>query len=151
MQNPRGNGALPGILGLGQSTAVNIYNAFFLFSFLTPTLFALVADLWLGRFKTLMWGLGLYLAGCVILTTTSLPSAIDRGAGVGGLAASLILIGLGAGAVKATFFALLGDQYVQRKPQLEERKDRKRVIIDGSMTLTLMYNAYYWYFVLLIK
>jgi POT family proton-dependent oligopeptide transporter len=58
MQNPRGNGALPGILGLGQSTAVNIYNAFFLFSFLTPILFALVADLWLGRFKTLMVGLG---------------------------------------------------------------------------------------------
>ncbi|KAK4448499.1 POT family-domain-containing protein [Podospora aff. communis PSN243] len=145
MQNPRGNGALPGILGLGQSTAVNVYNAFFLFSFLTPTLFALVADLWLGRFKTLMWGLGLYLVGCVILTTTSLPSAIDSGAGVGGLAASLILIGLGAGAVKATFFALLGDQYVQRKPQLEERKDGKRVIVDGSMTLTLMYNAYYWF------
>jgi len=58
MQNPRGTGALPGILGLGQSTAVNIYNAFFLFSFLTPILFALVADLWLGRFKTLMVGLG---------------------------------------------------------------------------------------------
>lgn len=58
MQNPRGTGALPGILGLGQSTAVNIYNAFFLFSFLTPILFALAADLWLGRFKTLMVGLG---------------------------------------------------------------------------------------------
>ena len=108
MQNPRGTGALPGILGLGQSTAVNIYNAFFLFSFFTPILFALVADLWLGRFKTLMVGLSLYLAGGVILTTTSLPSAIDQGAGVGGFAASLILIGLGAGSVKATFFALLG-------------------------------------------
>ena len=58
MQNPRDTGALPGILGLGQSTAVNIYNAFFLFSFLTPIIFALAADLWLGRFKTLMVGLG---------------------------------------------------------------------------------------------
>lgn len=163
MQNPRGTGALPGILGLGQSTAVNIYNAFFLFSFLTPILFALAADLWLGRFKTLMVGLGqvtslrrealmltpspfpsLYFAGCFVLTTTSLPSALDRGAGVGGLAASLVLIGLGAGAVKATFFALLGDQYIQRKPQLEEREDGRKVIVDGPMTLTLMYNAYYW-------
>lgn len=57
MQNPRGEGALPGILDLGQSTAVNISNAFFLFTFLTPVLFALVADLWLGRFRTLMVGL----------------------------------------------------------------------------------------------
>ncbi|KFA71722.1 hypothetical protein S40288_10106 [Stachybotrys chartarum IBT 40288] len=56
IQNPRGDGALPGILGLGQSTAVNISNAFIMFSCLTPTLFALVADLWLGRFKTLMLG-----------------------------------------------------------------------------------------------
>lgn len=58
MQNPRGGEGLPGILGLGQSTAVNISNAFFVFSCLTPTLFALVADLWLGRFKTLMVGFG---------------------------------------------------------------------------------------------
>jgi proton-dependent oligopeptide transporter, POT family len=57
MQNPRGDPARPGILGLGQSTAVNIYNAFFLFSFLTPMLFALLSDMWLGRFKTLMLGL----------------------------------------------------------------------------------------------
>lgn len=86
----------------------------------------------------------MYFAGCIVLTTTSLPSALDRGAGVGGLAASLVLIGLGAGAVKATFFALLGDQYVQRKPQLEQREDGKKVIVDGPMTLTFMYNAYYW-------
>jgi POT family proton-dependent oligopeptide transporter len=57
MQNPRGNIGVPGALGLGQSTAVNIYNAFFLFSFLTPMIFALLADIWLGRFKTLLVGL----------------------------------------------------------------------------------------------
>ena len=57
MQNPRGNHAVPGALGLGQATAVNIYNAFFLFSFLTPVPFALVSDIWLGRYKTLMIGL----------------------------------------------------------------------------------------------
>ena len=56
MQNPGDNVAVPGALGLGQSTAVNIYNAFFLFSFLTPLLFALISDIWLGRFKTLMIG-----------------------------------------------------------------------------------------------
>jgi POT family proton-dependent oligopeptide transporter len=57
MQNPRRQGSVPGALGLGQSTATNVYNAFFLFSFLTPMLFALVSDVWLGRYKTLMIGL----------------------------------------------------------------------------------------------
>lgn len=57
LQNPRQRGAVPGALGLGQSTATNISNAFFLFSFLTPMFFALMSDIWLGRYKTLMIGL----------------------------------------------------------------------------------------------
>lgn len=57
LQNPRSHGAVPGALGLGQSTATNISNAFFLFSFLTPMGFAVLADVWLGRFWTLVGGL----------------------------------------------------------------------------------------------
>jgi hypothetical protein len=45
--------AIPGELGLGQSTATNIYNAFYLFSFLTPLPFAVLSDTRLGRYKTL--------------------------------------------------------------------------------------------------
>jgi len=105
----------------------------------------------------------LYLFGCVVLLTTSLPVALDHGAGVGGLAAAFILVGLGVGSVKATFFPILGnqnfivtplkgqeadvakgDQYIQRKPQLLVRKDGQRVIVDGPKTLQFIYNAYYW-------
>lgn len=57
LQNPRQHGSVPGALGLGQSTATNISNAFFLFSFLTPMGFAVMSDVWLGRFKTLVVGL----------------------------------------------------------------------------------------------
>lgn len=57
LQNPRQHGAVPGALGLGQSTATNISNAFLLFSFLTPMVFALLSDVRLGRYKTLMIGL----------------------------------------------------------------------------------------------
>ena len=53
MQNHLNDAALPGALGLGQSTATNIYNAFFFFSYLTPVPFAIVSDTWLGRYKTL--------------------------------------------------------------------------------------------------
>ncbi|KAK3332275.1 POT family-domain-containing protein [Cercophora scortea] len=145
MQNPRDSQGVPGALGLGQATASNIYNAFFLFSFLTPMAFALVADIWLGRYKTLLMGLVLYLLGCLALVTSSLPSSLDAGAGIGGLVAALILVGLGAGSVKATFFPLLGDQYVQQKPQLIRRRNGKVVIVDGERTLQLMYNLYYWF------
>ena len=49
-----------------------------------------------------------YLCGCLLLTLTSLPVALDNGAGIGGLVASMLLIGAGVGAVKATFFPLVG-------------------------------------------
>lgn len=58
MQNPGGDRAVPGALGLGQSTATSIYNAFFFFSFLAPMPAALVSDIWLGRYKTFLISLG---------------------------------------------------------------------------------------------
>jgi proton-dependent oligopeptide transporter, POT family len=53
IQNPPGDSALPGALGLGQSRATIIFNAFYLFSFLVPVPFALVSDAWLGRYTVL--------------------------------------------------------------------------------------------------
>lgn len=53
IQNSRDNIAVPGALGLGQSSATNISNAFYFFSFLAPIPFAIVSDTWLGRYKTL--------------------------------------------------------------------------------------------------
>lgn len=46
-----------------------------------------------------------------MLFTTSLPTALDHGAGIGGVAVSMVFIGLGVGAVKATFFPFLGAEW----------------------------------------
>ncbi|KAE9979842.1 hypothetical protein BLS_009395 [Venturia inaequalis] len=143
LQIPRQYGAVPGALGLGQSTATNIYNAFFLFSFLTPMGFAIVSDVWLGRFKTLIVGLLVYLLGCLLLVFTSLPVALEHGSGLIGFIWAMILIGLGAGCVKATFFPLLGDQYVQKKAKLVMQKNGELAIIDATRTVQLIYNIYY--------
>jgi len=81
----------------------------------------------------------------VILIATSTPTSLDNGAGVGGLAAALILTGLGAASVKATFVPFLGDQYLQTKPRLVRQAKGDLVIVDGPRTLQFMYNAYYWF------
>lgn len=57
MQNERGLHTIPGALGLGQSAATAISNGFFVFLFLTPMVFAVLSDIWLGRYKTLIIGL----------------------------------------------------------------------------------------------
>lgn len=53
MQYGRDSTAVPGALGLGQATATNISSAFYFFTFLAPTPFAIISDAWLGRYKTL--------------------------------------------------------------------------------------------------
>ncbi|KAK7420418.1 peptide transporter ptr2 [Neonectria magnoliae] len=131
MQNDRGFDSVPGALGLGQSTATAISNAFFVFLFLMPACFAVVSDIWLGRYKTLLLGLwyghppsntpifrnhvltkgtSLSLSGSLVMFTTSLPVALDHGAGVPGLAVAMILLGLGVGATKATVSPFIGEE-----------------------------------------
>lgn len=53
IQNDRQGDANPGALGLGQQTATNLSNGFFLLQCLAPLFFATLADMRLGRLKTL--------------------------------------------------------------------------------------------------
>jgi POT family proton-dependent oligopeptide transporter len=79
--------------------------------YLTPIFGAVVADSYLGRFKTIFIGTGcvpLYFAsrmqlnthrlsvcGVLVLFVTSLPPSLECGGGLPGLMLALILIGLG--------------------------------------------------------
>lgn len=107
-------------------------------------LFAVISDTRLGRYKTLMVGLGCYFVGCVVLVGTSVPRGLRVGVGLPGLAVSMVFIALGAGSVKACFVPFLGDQLGGRKERVEMRGGRK-VIVSPERTLQFVYNAYYWY------
>ncbi|KAK3346085.1 oligopeptide transporter [Lasiosphaeria hispida] len=145
MQHERGFRAVPGALGLGQSTATSISNSFFVFSFLTPMLFAIVSDMWLGRYKTLILALCLLICGNTVMFATSLPVALESGAGVPGLALSMVLIALGIGGIKSTMSPFIGDQYPQQKPRVVRQKNGDLAIVDGPRTIQFIYNAFYWF------
>ncbi|PSN66240.1 MFS general substrate transporter [Corynespora cassiicola Philippines] len=144
MQNPRGLHPLPGALNLGQATATNISNAFFLVSFLTPMIFAVMSDTKFGRYKTLMAGLACYLVGCIVLVGTSTDRGLNANAGVPGLSICMVFIAAGAGCVKAVYVPFLGDQLKTGKERTERRKG-KLVIVSRERTLQFAYNAYYWF------
>ncbi|KAK1845505.1 oligopeptide transporter [Colletotrichum chrysophilum] len=145
MQNDRNSKQVPGALGLGQSTATAISNGFFIFLFLMPSCFAIISDIWLGRYKTLLLGLVLSLCGSLVMFASALPSSLDNGAGLPGLIIAMVLIGLGVGATKATISPFIGDQYKQKPPQLVRQKDGLPAVVDGTRTLQFLYNAFYWF------
>lgn len=82
-----------GALGKGQSTATALQSFFTFFCYFTPMLGALVADQYLGRYKTILIFSIIYMFGWLILTATSTPAALASGAGFPGYIVSLIVIG----------------------------------------------------------
>jgi POT family proton-dependent oligopeptide transporter len=78
-------------LGLGHAAATGLGTFFQFFCYLTPILGAIIADQYLGRYKTILIFCGVYVVGLGILTLTSLPSTMYHGdAGVIGYVISLI-------------------------------------------------------------
>ncbi|GJD01078.1 oligopeptide transporter [Colletotrichum higginsianum] len=102
-------------LGLGQATATAISNGFFIFLFLMPSGFAVVSDVYLGRYNTLLLGLVLSLCGSLVMFATALPSSLDSGAGLPGLIVAMVL------------------------------RNGTLAVVDGTRTLQFLYNAFYWF------
>jgi dipeptide/tripeptide permease len=48
------------------------------------------------------------VAGYVVLVLTSLPTALDHGAGLGGLVTTMVFIGIGGGGISAVMYPLIG-------------------------------------------
>jgi POT family proton-dependent oligopeptide transporter len=103
----------PGALNLGQTTATRIYCGFFIVYFTSPVFIAPLADNHLGEYKTLLISLTVYALGCIALVVSSLPSMLNRGAGLPGLIIAMVLIALGGGGVS---IAILKFCYVYSYP-----------------------------------
>jgi POT family proton-dependent oligopeptide transporter len=82
-----------GELDRGQSSATALQNFFTFFCYFTPMLGAIVADQYIGRYWTIICFSIVYMIGWLILTTTSIPSALAIGAGFPGYVVALIVIG----------------------------------------------------------
>ncbi|KAF1974102.1 MFS general substrate transporter [Bimuria novae-zelandiae CBS 107.79] len=146
MENPRHHNSdqRPGALGLGQSTATRIYCLFYIFYYLTPILAAVLADSTLGRYKTLVTTISIYVLGCLVLTISSLPSVLDKGWGLPGLAISMVLIGLGGGGFRVVAIPFMIDQYAKKPPLARQTWDGNFAVIDYELTVQFICNIYYW-------
>ncbi|PGH08905.1 POT family proton-dependent oligopeptide transporter [Blastomyces parvus] len=143
IQNPYKGPGVPGALGMGQSSATGLASFFQFWCYLTPILGAIVADQYLGRYKTIVAFSLVYMLGLVILFCTSLPVAIENGAALGGLVAAMIVIGLGTGGIKANIAPLIADQIKAKKPWVKMLKSGEKVIVDPALTVQRVYMIFY--------
>jgi len=109
----------------------------------TPIGGAIVAAQYLGKYKTIVWFAGIYIVGLLILFLTSLPVALDNGAGLGGFIAAILIIGVGTGGIKANVSPLIADQYVRKRMAIKTLKSGERVILDPAVTIQRIYMIFY--------
>ncbi|RXM99129.1 Dedicator of cytokinesis protein 9 [Acipenser ruthenus] len=101
-------------------TATSIYHTFVALCYLTPILGAIVADSWLGKFKTIIYLSIVYTVGQVIMAISTIHDLTDtdRDGTPNNLTLhialsmiGLILIALGTGGIKPCVAAFGGDQF----------------------------------------
>ncbi|NWS79708.1 S15A1 protein, partial [Toxostoma redivivum] len=115
--------------------ATAIYHTFVALCYLTPILGAIIADSWLGKFKTILYLSIVYAIGQTVLSVGSI-SELTGGSGnnlAPNIALSmigLILIALGTGGIKPCVSAFGGDQF-------EEDQERQRATFFSLFYLSI--------------
>ncbi|KAL6400986.1 putative PTR2-Di-and tripeptide permease [Ilyonectria robusta] len=135
---------LPGALGKGQAVATALGNFFKFWAYASTVIGAIIADQYLGKYKAILCACGVYIGGLIILVSTSTPAAFTNGAGLGGLIAAMVTIGLGTGGIKANVTPLCAEQYTNSHPVLKTLKSGEEVIVDPELTVQRLFMWFYW-------
>ncbi|NXX31489.1 S15A1 protein, partial [Nicator chloris] len=104
----------------GDNFATAIYHTFVALCYLTPILGAIIADSWLGKFKTILYLSIVYAIGQTVLSVGSINDLTDHNqdgspdniaVNIALSVIGLVLIALGTGGIKPCVSAFGGDQF----------------------------------------
>ncbi|XP_072253659.1 solute carrier family 15 member 2 [Leuresthes tenuis] len=117
-----------------------IYHAFSSLCYFSPILGAIIADSWLGKFKTIIYLSVVYVIGHVVKSVGAIPSVGNTDVHIALSMVGLILIALGTGGIKPCVAAFGGDQFDE--DQISERQKFFSIfymsINAGSLLSTLI-------------
>ncbi|THG95169.1 hypothetical protein EW026_g6433 [Hermanssonia centrifuga] len=138
----RANG-VAGALGQGvqKSFAIRTFNSFWVY--ITPWCGGILADTILGRYNTIMIFSGVCLIGHIILTASASPASLEHPqTALGLLVLSIVIMGLGAGSIKANVSPMIAEQYTG-KLRKETLPSGEVVLRDPAVTVQTIYLWFY--------
>ncbi|KAF9107066.1 peptide transporter ptr2 [Mortierella sp. AM989] len=127
-------------LRLGKGSATAISRGFNFFSYITTIFGAIVADKWLGKFKTVLIFAVVYTIGLILLTVSSLDSLKDTLSLPGFIVALYCLISWGTGGIKSNVSAFAAEQ-VPVDDYLHPKK--AGFTINHSITIERIFRYFY--------
>ncbi|XP_077435436.1 solute carrier family 15 member 2 [Vanacampus margaritifer] len=101
-------------LGWDKDLSTAVYHAFSSLCYFTPVLGAIIADSWLGKFKTIIYLSVVYVLGHVIKSVGAIPTVGSNTAHIALSMTGLILIAFGTGGIKPCVAAFGGDQFQEK-------------------------------------
>ncbi|XP_067405744.1 solute carrier family 15 member 2 isoform X2 [Emydura macquarii macquarii] len=104
-----------------ENLSTTVYHAFSSLCYFTPVIGALIADTWLGKFKTIIYLSIVYVIGHVIKSVGTIPTVGNYVVHVVLSMLGLALIALGTGGIKPCVAAFGGDQFEE-----EHAKERSK-------------------------
>ncbi|XP_065184783.1 solute carrier family 15 member 2-like isoform X2 [Sycon ciliatum] len=107
-------------MGYEDNTATALYHAFIMLCYMSPVIGAMIADGWLGKYKTILALSVVYAFGNIVLAGTSAPLGSETATKVVPLA-GLLLIAFGTGGIKPCVAAFGGDQFRDDQVHLLQR------------------------------
>ncbi|KAJ8516687.1 hypothetical protein ONZ45_g6045 [Pleurotus djamor] len=127
--------------GVQKSFAIRTFNSFWVY--ITPFVGGILADTVWGRYNTIMIFSLVCLAGHIILVGGASPSALaEPNVALGLLVLSIVIMGLGAGAIKANVSPMIAEQYTGRLRK-ETLPSGEVVIKSPSLTIQSIYLWFY--------
>ncbi|KAJ2486018.1 hypothetical protein IWW37_005762 [Coemansia sp. RSA 2050] len=122
-----------------QAIALNRASQFM--SYGTTVVGAVIADQWLGKFKTILLFASLYLLGFVLLALSATEHYIERGYGLVGFCITVfIFIGFGTGGIKANVSSFMAEQI----PVGFRPTKTPGVYEDSKLTIERGFRYFYW-------
>ncbi|KAF9445220.1 peptide transporter PTR2B [Macrolepiota fuliginosa MF-IS2] len=117
------------------------FNSFWVY--ITPFVGGIVADTWLGRYKTILLFSVICLAGHIVLVGSATPASLAKpDAALGLLVLSIVIMGLGAGGIKANVSPMIAEQYTG-KLRKETLPSGEIVIKSPAVTIQSIYLWFY--------
>uniref|UniRef100_A0A4W3H089 Solute carrier family 15 member 1b n=1 Tax=Callorhinchus milii TaxID=7868 RepID=A0A4W3H089_CALMI len=114
-----------------EDQATAIYHAFVALCYFTPILGAIIADSWLGKFKTIIYLSIVYAIGQLVMSIGAIADLTDKGIPDGKpdsltlhvalSATGLLLIALGTGGIKPCVSSFGGDQFEEHQENQRKR------------------------------
>ncbi|XP_046443398.1 solute carrier family 15 member 1-like [Daphnia pulex] len=126
------------ILLYDESESTVYYHLFSMLCYFTPVFGAILADTYLGKFKTILYLSILYACGNIMLSVASIPNTLPQKEFS---LLGLFIIGVGTGGIKPCVSAFGGEQFVrpQQDKQLEQFFSYFYISINaGSLLSTLL-------------